>query len=114
MNNSLYSLGQTPITTAMFVDAIYQDLQSIRSMTSSGNAQSYDQAFSVAVITNDPYAFDTPERSRFTTMSILGLYTLKMPDPLDEDVICISRYLHQKLRTLHLKVNGIPMKEETC
>lgn len=102
MNHTLYTLGKDPISPRMFIDSIYEDLVAVRNATSGGSASLYEKAFSIAIVVNDPYAFDTQVRSSRTVYSVLNVYT---PSFLDKDIELISRYLYQKLRLLHTRFN---------
>lgn len=103
MNHTLYAIGKNPITPRMYTDAIYEDLHAIREATSSSSSSLYEKAFSIAVVVNDPYAFDTQLRASRVTFGVLNTYT---PSFLDGDIELIARYLYQKLRVLHIKFNA--------
>lgn len=103
MNHTLYKLGKNPITPRMFSDSIYDDLHAIREATSNSSSCLYEKAFSIAVVVNDPYAFDTQLRASRVSFGVLNTYT---PSFLDKDVELIARYLYQKLRVLHINFNS--------
>lgn len=103
MNHTLYELGKNPITPRMFKDSIYEDLKQIRDATSGESAILYEKAYAIAIVANDPYAFDTQLRASRVAFSVMNTYS---PSFFDDTVELIARYLYQKLRVLHINFNS--------